>query len=105
MQIPSFGIPFLNYNKVSLGEIPPEFLMTMSQVAFDSNNLDSQANTTPTPSEIHRLKRRGIAFLTNRVLNSPKGEVKNTITDRISVEHKYQQKLVEFTYGTKDSAK
>lgn len=75
----------------------------MSQIALDSDNQATQ-RASPTPSEIHRLKRRGIAFLTNRVLNSPKGDVYHTITDRMSAERKFQEKLEEFTYGSKDGA-
>jgi hypothetical protein len=38
------------------------------------------------------------------VLNSPKGDVYHTITDRVNAEQKYLQKLEEFTYGSKDGA-
>jgi hypothetical protein len=102
MQFPSFGFPLLNYQKVSLSDIPPEFLFNMSPAALDSDN--QARDVSPTPSEIHRLKRRGIAYLTNRVLNSPKGDVFHTITDRVNAEQKYLLKLEEFTYGSKDGA-
>ena len=42
--------------------------------------------------------------MTNRVLNSPKGDVFHTITDRVNAEQKYLLKLEEFTYGSKDGA-
>jgi hypothetical protein len=100
MQLPSFGFPLLNYHKVSLSDIPPEFLFNMSQAALDSDN--QARDVSPTPSEIHRLKRQGIAYLTNRVLNSTKGDVLHTITDRVNAEQKYLLKLDEFTYGSKD---
>jgi hypothetical protein len=38
MQLPSFGFPLLNYHKVTLGDIPPEFLFNMSSAAFDFDN-------------------------------------------------------------------
>lgn len=36
------------------------------------------------------------------MLNSPKGDLFHTITDRVNAEQKYLQKLEEFTYGSKD---
>ena len=74
----------------------------MSSAAFDVDN--NRGNFSPTPSEVEREKRKGISFLTNKVLNSPKGEVVQTIADRLSNEHKFQQKLEEFTYGSKEAA-
>ena len=42
--------------------------------------------------------------MTNRVLNSPKVDIYHNITDRVSADEKYLQKLEEFTYGSKDGA-